>query len=64
MGKDYWALKKLDLGIKESAAHCRECTEMPCLKECPAGIRIPDEMQKLEKLVLLHPILSNVPGGE
>lgn len=63
MGKDYWALKKLDLGIKESAAHCRECTAMPCLKECPAGIRIPDEMQKLEKLVLLHPILSNVPGG-
>ncbi|MDE7297347.1 MAG: aldo/keto reductase, partial [Lachnospiraceae bacterium] len=52
MGKDYWALKKLGLGIRESAAHCRGCTEMPCLEMCPAGIRIPDEIGRVEKLVL------------
>ncbi len=54
MGKDYWALKKLDMGIKESAQWCRSCTDMPCLRLCPANIKIPDEMQKLEKLVKTH----------
>lgn len=52
MGKDYWALKKLGLGIRESAAHCRSCTKMPCLAECPAGIRIPDQIEKIERLFL------------
>jgi hypothetical protein len=35
MGKDYWALKKLGLGIAQSAAQCRRCTQMPCLELCP-----------------------------
>lgn len=54
MGKDYWALQKLALGIQESAGLCRSCTDMPCLSMCPAGIRIPDEMQKLKQLVDAH----------
>lgn len=54
MGKDYWALHKLALGIRESAAWCRTCTDMPCLAMCPKGIRIPDEMQKLKQLVDAH----------
>ena len=56
MGKDYWALRKLNLGIRQSAEQCRKCTAMPCLSDCPARIRIPDEIQKLEKLVKDHPI--------
>ncbi len=56
MGKDYWALRKLNLGIQQSAEQCRKCTIMPCLSACPAHIRIPDEIQKLEKLVKDHPI--------
>lgn len=51
MGKDYWALHKLDLGIENSAALCRKCTDMPCLSMCPRGIRIPDEMRKAAGLV-------------
>lgn len=54
MGKDYWALQKLALGIRESAKACRACTDMPCLAMCPAGIRIPEEMQKLLRLVEDH----------
>ncbi len=51
LGKDHWALRKLDMGIEESAAFCRKCTDMPCLSMCPAGIRIPDEMEKAARLV-------------
>lgn len=47
LGKDHWALRKLDMGIRESARRCRGCTDMPCLSACPAGIRIPDEIQKV-----------------
>ncbi len=51
LGKDFWALKKLALGIAESAGHCRECAGMPCLDACPRKIRIPQEIQKVERLV-------------
>lgn len=51
LGKDYWALKKLGLGIAVSARHCRECVQMPCVEACPRKIRIPQEMQKVERLV-------------
>lgn len=51
MGKDYWALKKLGLGIAASAGHCRECAQMPCLDACPRKIRISQELQKIEQLV-------------
>ena len=57
LGKDYWALKKMGLGIAKSAAYCRKCTRMSCLEMCPKKIRIPDEMQKLERLVNAHPIV-------
>lgn len=59
MGKDYWALRKLSMGIGQSAKQCCECTEMPCLSMCPAGIRIPDEIQKLNQLVNDHPVIQN-----
>lgn len=51
LGKDYWALKKLGLGIAASAGHCRGCAEMPCMDACPRGIRIPQEIQRIERLV-------------
>ena len=54
LGKDYWALKKLGLGIEKSAEYCRACTDMPCLDMCPRKIRIPDEMQKVENLYQKH----------
>ena len=54
LGKDYWALKKLALGITESARHCRECMQMPCMNMCPRKIRIAQEIQKIERLVQEH----------
>lgn len=54
LGKDYWALRKLDLGIRESAKKCEKCIEMPCLKQCPKNIKIPQMMQKIKNLVEIH----------
>lgn len=54
MGKDYWALRKLDMGIRESVAACRSCTGQPCRYQCPKGIRIPEEIEKIEALVQIH----------
>lgn len=54
LGKDHWALKKLRLGIEKSAACCLACAKMPCLDMCPRRIRIPDEIQKVERLVREH----------
>lgn len=51
MGKDYWALKKLNLGIEESAANCEKCTHMPCMKQCPHKLFIPKIMQEINDLV-------------
>ncbi len=56
LGKDYWALKKLGLGIAESARHCRECAEMPCMDACPRKIRIAQKMQRVERLVAEHAV--------
>ena len=54
LGKDYWALRKLDLGINESAAHCKKCTDMACVKKCPQGINIPQTVQMIKRLVEIH----------
>nr|WP_300680484.1 aldo/keto reductase [uncultured Acetatifactor sp.] len=59
LGKDHWALRKLNMGIEESAAMCRTCVDMPCMSMCPEGIRIPDEIQKVFQLVKSHPIVRN-----
>ncbi len=50
-GKDHWALKKMALGIVESAKHCRECVQMPCMEACPRKIRIAQKIQEIERLV-------------
>lgn len=51
LGRDQWALRKLNLGIENSVRLCRECVDMPCLSMCPGKIRIPDEMEKAAELV-------------
>lgn len=54
LGKEYWALHKLDMGIEESVRFCRECKEMPCMEMCPSGIRIPEMIEKAGRLVKTH----------
>ncbi len=60
LGKDHWALKKLALGIEESAERCRRCVEMPCLEQCPGRLRIPDEIKRVAKLVQQHRFYSGI----
>jgi len=54
LGKDYWALRKLDLGIRESAMQCKKCIDLSCLKKCPNAINIPEIMQMIKELVEIH----------
>ncbi len=50
LGKDYWALRKLDLDIRRAAAFCRRCPA-PCLALCPRNVSIPAYIQAAESLV-------------
>lgn len=54
LGKDYWALRKLDLNIKEQAQICKSCTEQICLEYCSQKINIPEKMQEIANLVSMH----------
>lgn len=54
LGKDYWALRKLDLGVEKSAALCKVCLDMPCLKQCPKQINIPDCIERVKDLTIKH----------
>jgi len=54
LGKDYWALRKLDISIKESATQCKKCTDMSCMKKCPHEINIPETVQMIKRLVEIH----------
>ena len=50
LGKDYWALRKLNISIKESANNCRNCLSLNCIFLCPFNLKIPDIIQKIENL--------------
>lgn len=54
LGKDYWALRKLDLNIRECAQLCRQCTEFFCIQQCPKKIRIPEWMEKICQITESH----------
>ena len=54
LGKDYWALRKLDLSIRESAEACQRCTELSCIKTCPGKLRIPELIQQIANLTRRH----------
>lgn len=54
LGKNYWALRKLDLGIQESALACKKCEEKSCLKMCPRGLRIPQIVEQIKELTEAH----------
>ncbi len=51
LGKDYWALRKLNIDIARTAAYCRRCPGEPCRKNCPRGLRISAYIQAAERLV-------------
>ncbi len=54
LGKEYWALRKLNMGIEESAQMCGACETMECVQACPRKIRIPHEMERVRRLAGSH----------
>jgi len=42
LGKNHWALKKLRMNIDEVYESCRSCTDMPCMRDCPQKLMIPE----------------------
>jgi len=54
LGKKYWALRKLDLNIRECAKLCRQCSNFFCMKSCPRNLPIPKLMQKLCEMTEMH----------
>ncbi len=54
LGKNYWALKKLDLSINEFAGKCKSCAAMSCLKSCPRNLFIPDLVDMIQRLTNTH----------
>lgn len=54
LGKDYWALRKLNLNIEECADRCKKCTDMICMNDCPRDINIPKKIQEIRDFVNRH----------
>lgn len=54
LGKNYWALKKLNMNIKSAYYNCFRCTGQECMKDCPMGLYIPEIMEKIKDLVEKH----------
>lgn len=50
LGKNYWALRKLRLNIREVYESCRKCTDRPCMKNCPQSLHIPELIEKVYEL--------------
>lgn len=54
LGKDFWALKKLNLNIEEVYNNCIRCTSRECEKNCPMNLHVPELMREIYKLVKLR----------
>ncbi|MBR4555648.1 MAG: aldo/keto reductase [Ruminococcus sp.] len=50
LGKRYWAMKKMRMNIDEVYESCRSCTDRPCMKDCPRGLRIPELIGRIYEL--------------
>lgn len=51
LGKEFWAVKKLKMDLEQTYRHCRSCTEQPCMKKCGRRLYIPEEMERIHKLL-------------
>ncbi len=51
LGKEFWAINKLKMDLMETAKHCKNCDEKPCMKECTRKLYIPGEIERIEKLL-------------
>jgi predicted aldo/keto reductase-like oxidoreductase len=51
LGKEYWAAGKLKMDLEQTYAHCRTCEDKPCMKECPRGLYVPEEIGRIHGLL-------------
>ena len=51
LGKEYWAIRKLQMDAEENWEHCRSCTEPTCMKECGQHLYVPEQMERVHQLL-------------
>ena len=51
LGKEFWAIRKLQMDLEETFRHCRACAEKPCMKECGRKLYIPEEVERIYHLL-------------
>lgn len=51
LGKEFWAINKLNMDLRETYHHCLTCTHHNCMKHCPQHIYIPEEIERIYRLV-------------
>lgn len=51
LGKEYWALNKLKMNMEKTHEDCKKCTSLSCMNSCPRGIYVPEQIEKIAKLV-------------
>jgi hypothetical protein len=51
LGKEFWAINKLNMDLRETYRHCLACTHHSCMKSCPQHLFIPEEIERIFRLV-------------
>ncbi len=51
LGKEFWAINKLKMDAEQNYQHCRSCTEQSCRKECGRGLHIPEQIERVHRLL-------------
>ena len=51
LGKEFWAINKLKMDLKNTLIHCRSCQEQDCMKECGRHVYIPEEIDRVYQLL-------------
>ena len=54
LGKDFWAVNKLWMDLERTYEHCRSCEEQPCMRDCPRGLHIPEEIERVHRLIMQY----------
>ena len=51
LGKEFWAIRKLQMDLEQTYRHCRSCMEQPCMRDCGRHLYIPEEVERIHNLL-------------
>lgn len=51
MGKNHWALNKMEMNIKDMIDKCSKCVDMSCMQNCTMKLHIPEQIERCYHLV-------------